>query len=155
MADKISIGLGLANLPEGVDIEQIKRFIASGGDGHDTYALAPAPPGTMRAAAFDLMLILGAAGSVASIAALLWMAYAKFIGPEKSQYQDDGGIYIVILRPDGTVIDFWIGNTHRDREVFIKEFTKKVSAIQKEDDPEFWATIVAEVEKSGIWEHQR
>lgn len=155
MTDKITIGLGLANLPEGVDTEEIKRFIASGGHGCDTYTLAPAPPETMRAAALELILILGAAGSVASIAALLWMAYDKFIALKKRRDEDDGGIYIAIRRPDGSIVDFWIGNTHRDREVFIEEFTTKVSAIQKKDDSEFWAATVAEVEKSAIWVHQK
>jgi hypothetical protein len=151
MTNKISIGLGLANLPEGVDTEEIERFIASGGKGYDTYTLAPAPPGAIRAAALEIMVILSAAGSVASIAALLWMAYDKFIAPKKSRDQDDGGIYIAIRRPDGTLVDFWIGNTHRDRQIFIKQFTTKVSSIQKEDDPEFWTASVADVEKSGDW----
>jgi len=42
MTNKISIGLGLANLPQGIDTEEIKRFIAAGNSGHSTYILAPA-----------------------------------------------------------------------------------------------------------------
>lgn len=155
MTNKITIGLGLANLPQGVDTKEIEQFIANGGDGYDTYTLAPAPPGTARCAALEITLILGAVSSVITIAGCLWAAYNKFILPKKNRDQDDGGIYIGINKPDGTHVDFWIGNTHRDREVFIEEFTKKTTEICEEDAPDFWAANVTEIEKSGFWIRQK
>ncbi|NTW64433.1 MAG: hypothetical protein HGA46_10270 [Chlorobiaceae bacterium] len=59
------------------------QFIDNADGEFETFSLAPKKPGTIRAAAFDYAVILNAAGSVASIAALLWMAYDKFIAPKK------------------------------------------------------------------------
>ena len=154
MTYKISIGLALANLPEACDAEEIMQFIANSSEDYDTYTLAPAPPGTIRGAAIDIALV-GTAGSIASIARLLWMAYDKFIAQRRRKDQDDAGIYIVIHRPDGTIIEFWIGKTHKDRGKFIEEFTKQVLSIQKEDDPEFWANKVGEIEESETWVRQK
>lgn len=116
-------------------------------------ALDPGAP--VSGTALDIILLLSVAGSVGSIAALLWMAYDKFIAPKKSSEEDDGGIYMTIRRPDGTVVEFWLGNTHRHRDSFVEEFTEKVMTICREDDPDFWAKAVAEVEQSDRWLRQR
>jgi hypothetical protein len=108
-----------------------------------------------HASKVDLTLVLGAVGSVASIASLLWTAYERFIAPKKTSQQDDGGIYIVINRPDGTTETFGIGNTEKDREVFVSRFSKKITEIRDADDPSFWREAVAEIEESGIWIRQK
>ena len=151
MANDISMGIGLANLPSDVDSAALKRFLVEESDGYEVYRLAPAKPGSIRGAAFDIMLVFYAAGSVASIAALLWMAYDKFIAPKKSKETDSAGIYISIRKPDGNVKDFWIGNNYKHREVFIKEFESKVTSIREQGGQNFWAESVAEVRESEIW----
>lgn len=151
MTNDISIGIGLANLPSDVDVAALRRFLAENSDGYELYTLAPAKPGHMRAAAFDIMLVLSAAGSVASLAALLWMAYDKFIAPKKTRDTDSAGIYIGIRNPDDSVTDFWIGNTHRRREIFLKEFELKVTSIREQDDQSFCEESVTEVRESETW----
>jgi hypothetical protein len=154
-ANPIVFGVGLANLPNGVDVRALERSLTVEGSEIQTYGLATTSSGVIRAAAFDLTIILGAAASVASIASLLWTAYEKFIAPKKTSQQDDAGIYIVISRPDGTVEKFWIGNTERDREVFVSKFSKTITDIRDADDPSFWRGAVAEIEESGIWIRQK
>jgi len=151
MANDISMGIGLANLPSDVDVAALKRFLVEESDGYEVYKLAPAKPGSIRGAAFDIMLIFYAAGSVASIAALLWMAYDKFIAPKKSKETDSAGIYIGIRNQDDSVTDFWIGNTHKRREIFVKEFELKVTSIREQDDQGFWEESVTEVRESETW----
>lgn len=151
MTNKIVIGLALANLQTNACAKEITDFIASNCENYDIYSLAPASPGSMRCAAFDFMLILKVTREVASVAELIWKAYDKFIAPKKASFKDDAGIYLGIRRPDGTVIDFWIGNKYKDKDIFIHEFTTKITAIQNEDDPNYWNQSAAEVEKSDVW----
>jgi hypothetical protein len=154
-SNQIVIGVGFANLPEGVDGDALRRSLICKGGEFQTYALAPAPPGVIRAGGFDLMLLVSAAGSVASMAALLWTAYEKFIAPRKTSQQDDAGIYIVIRRPDGSTTDFWIGKKERDRDVFIRQFTETVAEIHASDDPSFWREAAAEIQETEIWVVQK
>src|SRR6266550_1154559 len=72
MANPIVFSVGLANLPNGVDVRALERSLIVEGSEIQTYGLAPTSRDVIRAGVFDLTLVLGAAGSVASIAALLW-----------------------------------------------------------------------------------
>ena len=155
-ANPIVFGVGFASLPNGVDVRALKRLLVVEGSEIQTYGRAPASTGVAHGGAFDLTLVLGAAGSVASLASLLWTAYEKFIAPKKtSQKDDDAGINIVISRPDGTVEKFGIGNTERDREVFVSKFSKTITEIRDTDDASFWRAAVAEIEETGIWVQQK
>lgn len=67
----IVFGVGLANLPNGVDVRALERSLVVEGSEIQTYGRAPASPGVAHGSAFDVTLILGAAGSVASLASTL------------------------------------------------------------------------------------
>jgi hypothetical protein len=152
MSHTTVLGIGIANCPQDVDSAELMQFIDNADGEFETFSLAPKKPGTIRAAAFDYAVILNAAGSVASIAALLWMAYDKFIAPKKKSLYDDAGLYIVIRKPDGSVIDFLIGREYADRDIFIEDFTEKITAIHKSDDDlGFYAESEAEIKYSEIW----
>jgi hypothetical protein len=152
MSHATVLGIGIANCPLDVDTEGLMQFI-DGADGEfETFSLKPKEPGTFRHAAFDYTVILSAMGSVASIAALLWMAYDKFIAPKKSRQYDDAGLYIGIRKPDSSVVDFWIGREHSDKDIFIKDFTAKVTAIHETGgDDDFYSEAEAEIKHTGIW----
>lgn len=126
---KVAIGVALANTSQAVDPEQVYSFIEAQSQDVETYELAPPPPGSIRAAALDYMLLLSIAGSAASIASILWMAYEKFIASKKNN--DSSGIVVVIRKDDGTNDQFWIGHTDKSREVFVQTFTKKVETIRR------------------------
>ena len=150
-AHSIVIGVGFANLAQGVNLDALRESLVSEVGDFQTYSLAPASPGHVRAAAFDLMLLLSATGSVASVAALLWMAYEKFIAPKKTDPRDNAGIYISIRRPDGSTVDFWIGNKQKNREAFIAEFSRAIAEMRASDDPSFWREAAAEVQETETW----
>jgi hypothetical protein len=146
---RIPIGLGLTNLPMDVDVDELRRFIASGVPDCETYCLRPDPNAV---AALDLMLVVNAAGSVASLAALLWMAYEKFIAPKKAKPDNDAGMYLAVRRPDGTNTEFWIGKSDRDRQRFVAEFSRKMTTIAKTDHDGASSQLITEIEESGRWE---
>ena len=144
------LGIVAANCPSDVDVDALMQFIDNAAGEFETFSLAPAKAGTYRAAAFDYMLILGVAGSVASIAALLWMAYDKFIAPKKPP-ESDAGLYIGIRKPDGSAFECWVGRDHVDKDIFIEDFSAKVNEIHKSDeDLEFHAEVEAEIRHTWI-----
>jgi hypothetical protein len=80
MTSPIPIKIALANLGGSVDVDEIYQYIESNSNDLETYELDSSK---VTAAAIDYIAILNAAGSVASLASLLWMAYEKYILPKK------------------------------------------------------------------------
>ena len=147
-AQQIPIGFSLANC-SGVRSEDVYKFIANRAQNCELYTLRP---GGFQAAALDACLLLGAVGSVASIASLFWMAYDKFIAPTKRDDHDDAGIYVAVRKPDGTVIAVWLGKNVKSKDEFVKQFevivdTAKGNAELRSENER----TTADLERSGSW----
>jgi hypothetical protein len=133
---QVSFGIALANTHGSVDTEQFYSFIESQKGDFETYNRAMPPPGSISvyAAALDYMVLLNIAGSAASIASILWMAYEKFIVPTKKK-DDDSGIVVIIRKDNGITDQFWIGNTDKSKEIFIQNFSHKIDNIRNSEVP--------------------
>jgi hypothetical protein len=152
------IYVAVANAPDSVDEKALFRFVETSPEDFRSYAFAPAPNGHSRKAAFDYVLLLDAAGSAASIAALLWMAFDKFIAPKLSRTAQDEGahIHIGIRKPDGTAVEFRIDNLQADKEVVISDFVATVSQwYETPGAVEAAAKVEAEIKHSGMWIRRR
>lgn len=103
MANPVAIQIALANLSGRVSSEVIYNFIESASDNIETYELDSTK---VSAAAIEYVVLLSVAGSIASLATLLWMVYDKFIAPTKRSSSDEAGIYVVLRRPDGNLVEF-------------------------------------------------
>ncbi|MFA5386010.1 MAG: hypothetical protein WC364_15370 [Eubacteriales bacterium] len=125
----VAIGLALANTKGTISPEEVLTFIENQASDIETYEMSPPSPGMARAAAIDFMLLLNTAGSAASIASILWLAYDKFIAPKKDK-KDNAGIVVIIRKDDHTNEQFWIGNTDKSKDVFIETFTEKIETIR-------------------------
>jgi hypothetical protein len=113
--------MAVANVGGSVDAAAVYAFIGAKTDGIETYVPASPPPGMSSKGAVDFALVLNTAGSISSLAAIVWLAYDKFIAPRKAP-NDDAGIYLVIPTGDGP-LEFWVGNQYRDRKFLVEEFT--------------------------------
>jgi hypothetical protein len=131
--NKVSIGIALANTHKLVDAEQVYSFIESQEGDFETFKLMP-PPGRIFAAGLDYMLLVNIAGSAASIASILWMAYEKFIVPNKKK-DDNAGIFIIIQKDNGMSEQFWIGNTEKSKDIFIQNFSHQIEKIINSEIP--------------------
>ena len=78
------------------------------------------------------MLLLNIAGSAASIASILWLAYEKFILPKKKK-DDNNGIVVIIKKDNGTSDQLWIGSTEKSKEIFIQKFSHQVDKIRNSE----------------------
>jgi len=152
---EIAVGIALANLRKGMDREEILSFIESNGTDIEIYERAPPPPGTIRAAAIDWMLVLTAIGSASSLATLFCTAYDRFIASKKSR-SDNAGIVLVVMKDNGTTDQFWIGNTHKNREAFIEDFTHKIETIRHTDVAgESTEHVIEEIGMKSLWTRRR
>jgi hypothetical protein len=132
MKHTIPLQMALANVNQNVDPDEFYRFIEAQADNIRTYWVDPEKArGRHVCAAIEYIILLGAVGSVASIASLLWLAYDKFIGQKKTK-GDTAGLYISIEFPDRNRYNFWLGNEYKDRDIFIEEFSNTVEKLQND-----------------------
>jgi len=152
---EIAVGVALANVRQGADPEEILSFIESNGTHIEIYERTPPPAGAILAAAIDWILVLTAVGSAASLAALFWTAYDRFIAPKKSD-SDDAGIFLALMKDNGTIDQLWIGNTHKNREAFIEDFTHKIETIRHTDVAgESTEHVIEEIGMKSLWTRRK
>lgn len=144
----IPIGMSLANCGGRVDAREIYEFIANETQGTTAFAFRPRGPAS---AALDFFLVLNTVGSVASIAGFLWFAYDRFIASRKRDANDSAGIYIAVQRPDGTVIDIFLGRDVLNKEDFIQRFELLVGEANSPDMRLTNEARVRELELDDLW----
>ncbi len=147
----VAIQMAVANAGGSVDPAEVYAFVEDEATNIETYVPVHPPTGVIRAAAVDFVFVLNVAGSIASLAFILWRAYEKFIAPRRAA-NSDTGLIRMIRTDDGSLTSFWIGNKYRDRDLFIEEFAAKVEATRHaEADDKATERMVAEVRFSGQW----
>ena len=135
MKSWVALYMSLKNVGGAAYENEIYSFVEENLEGITTYKLEPR--GRAICAASEYIVILGAVGSAASIAALLWMmAYDKFVGGKKASPDDGASLYIGIKDPDGKVYNFYLGNKHKNQDVFIEEFAERVETLQSDKHTE-------------------
>lgn len=131
-----------------VDAQEVYDFIAMNLDGVTSYQFKPRG---IAAAALDFFLVLTAVASVAQIASVLWMAYDRFIVPRKRAAKESAGIYIAVMRRDGTVIDVRLGSDILTKD----EFAHRLELVVGDaNDPELrlaHETTISELENLDSW----
>lgn len=154
MDNPVVLKMALANTGYGIEeAEEVYDFIETNSKNIETYQL---DANRVTVAAIDYVIILGSLGSVASIAALLWMAYEKFIAPKKRKKEDTSGIYIHIDSEEGNPLEFWLGNEFKEKDLFIECFTKKVTEFaDMKRTQEIYTKTKIELESSGRWIHRK
>ncbi len=101
------------------------------------------------AAAIEFVTILGRVADIASIAALLWMAYDKVMARRRSR-QRESFLYVAVDPEKG--LHWSLGKDFTDKDVFIKDFTAKVTShVQQDEHGRPSRTFTAEVRGSGMW----
>ena len=110
------------------------------------------PPGRgPQAAAGDYMLVLNTAGSIASIAGIIWMAYDKFIAAKKEPDTNAGIIlYLAPSNPD-IQINFWLGERQKTKEEFTDDFVQQVSSVADTENSTYQDSIDAVMSGATSW----
>jgi len=130
---EIAVGIALANLPHGSDDSKIQGFIQQNLQDGKAYRLAKR--GGIQGASIDFLVVLYSSGSLASLAAVLWMAYDKFIARNKDA-ADDAGIVVTL----GPGQQLWIGKEFKDKDIFVHALTQNAKSNTQ---TEFWLSILS------------
>jgi len=103
---------------------------------------------SISGAGFDIYLIIHTIGSIASIASLLWLAYKEYIESKHPK----GGLYISVGEEEDKV-DLHVGKDFKDKDIFIKTFTQKISKIMDSKDVKhYYNNTILEIKSSDVWE---
>lgn len=146
---KLAFNISVANTKR-IDVETILDFLEANHTDISTFRKV-IPVGQPRADAFQYLAVLGALGSVASIASLLWDAYEKLIAPTKGGESDNAGLMISIdpIRDRHTKL-FWIGGTYKTREDFVRDFENVLEQFDA-DEKGYSAAVDQLMADSRMW----
>ena len=142
------LGTRTSKRPAKAITEEIYDFIEGNAEEFECYRLAPAHPGTIRAAAIDFFIVLYSSASVASLASFLWLVYEKVIARRKNE-EGDAGI-IVTLDPERG-LQLWIGRDYKNKDVFLSAFTECMTEIQESTEGKKTSKRRLTELKSDIW----
>lgn len=141
--------MSVANTKE-VDVESVLDFLETHHAETATFRKV-VPTGQPRADAFQFLAVLGAIGSVASIASLLWDAYEKLIVPKKDGGKENAGLMISVAPSEHRIGKlFWIGGTYKTRGDFVKEFETVLAELDA-DEEDYSAAVDQLMADSRKW----
>ncbi len=147
MEQQVVISGALANVSGAVTTDELLKFMADRNAEIEFYKLCGA-----TAAAFDWRGIFRDVGAAASIAALLWLGYEKLVEPKKIDPKSNAGVYVVLGDGEEESLRFWLGKDYKDKQIFIREFTREAKRLTGTVDgrQKIKATI-EETKESNCW----
>lgn len=98
----------------------------------DAETLTHAPSGGLSGAAVDVWVVLGAIGSIASVASILWTAYDKFVA-KPGDSNANRGIYVAFTDQRGFTRTIWIGVEENSKDAVEKKLRDICLEIDKDD----------------------
>lgn len=149
--DRIAIGISFPNCGSNILIEAASQFIVEHYAACDGFVPKPQPG---IGGAVNLWLILAVAGSVASLANIVWTAYDKFIAGERSGLPDEAGILLSIRTPEGSTT-LWLGKDVREELEFIRQLQAMLIEVRASTHRRIQEEIVEEIEYSGRYERMK
>lgn len=108
------------------------------------------PPGTVWNAAFDWKGLLHDAAAVVTLGTVLWQAYTTFVEPliETGQ-KPNAGLIFQIKDDNGKTYQVMLGQHHKDKEIFLKQFDEKIKTMTIESKG--IKKTIEETERSERW----
>lgn len=147
VSQQLLISGALANVGGKISTDDFLRFLAEQLPEAELFKITG-----VSAAAFDWRGIFRDVAAVASIGSVLWLGYTELIAPTKSDTKSDAGIYIVIGDPSDKNSQFWIGKDYKDKDIFLKNFKKRVKKVTEEEDAQGRIRReIIETEESTHW----
>jgi hypothetical protein len=146
---RLPIGFALANC-QSENSREIYDYLSSNLIECDLFTLRA---GQGRKAAFDAMLILNTASSIATLATVFWAVYKRFFRQVKSESHRDSGIYICVPRSDGTNVELWIGKDVLTEEQLREGIEVVVESLTDPDMAPRNKMAITSIESSEDWVH--
>ena len=142
MATQIAFGLTVANTRI-TSPDEILDFLESENQHVSSFRRAPDFRAGPQASVNDYLLVLNTAGSVASVASILWLAYEKFVQQRKTADDADNAGVIIFVRPmKRAPVNFWLGGREISKEEFFRDFTTKIEALTNAGDVDEYNDVI-------------
>jgi len=151
---KLIIRGALANTGSEIKTDELLDFLMNETKDTEFYKLSPTP-GMIMNAALDWQIILGSTASVITIAQIFWSAYKKFILPLKKKGKQNAFLFVTVENHKRDFAQFTIGQEYQSEEMFIQEFTEKVTEIRHKTDPEEMELKIKETNSIMTWKKYR
>ncbi len=110
-------------------------------------------PGVDIRAALDWQAILSTGANLLTVASVLWAAYERFVKPklDRSDGTTKPFLFISLRRPDGTFVQFGLGNEYKNNEVFVEQFTRQVTELRAVSGAGEGPSLLTELIQSEDW----
>jgi hypothetical protein len=151
MSSALTIGGAFANCGRDAPQEEFLEFLAQETPDLPMFRFVPAP-GRITAAALDWQAVLGTGADLVAYATVLWAAYERFVKPRLGK-RDEGHepfLFVSVRRADGTFAQFSLGREYDDQDVFIDQFSNRVSELRS-GDGESDEEVLSEVSHQQEW----
>ena len=110
-------------------------------------------PGRIMGAMFDWVAVLGTTADLIAIAGVLWAVYEKLIKKRKKTNAEQPPEFLIQVRNEQHIFVQLVIQDGTNKETFIEEFTRSVSALRASVDGESEETMIERYERSES--HQR
>ena len=128
-------------------LNELPRALADEAPSLVVYEWQPIP-GRIMGAAFDWVAVLGTAADILAVAGALWTVYEKLIRQRKKpEAKQPPGFLIQVKTEHETFVQLVI-QEGTEKEVFIEEFNRTVSALRASESSEPEVTVIERYEHS-------
>jgi hypothetical protein len=134
---ELIIGGALANCGRDAPTDEFLELLVRETPELAIYRFQPRPRlGIDAKAALDWQGILGTAADLLAFATVLWATYERYVKPrlERKALGPDPFLLITLRKRDGSFVQFSIGSEHRDKDIFIEQFTREVQKLREGED---------------------
>lgn len=117
------------------------------------FRFRPRPSSSTRVwAALDWQAVLGTAADLLAFAGLLWAAYERYVKPKLERSgASKPCLFISLRRPDGTSVQFTLGNEYTDKEIFIEQFTRQATELRGTIGTEEGTRVHSDLSQNEDW----
>lgn len=154
MISQLIIGGALANCGRDAPTDEFLQMLVRETTDLAAFRFQPKPrPGIGIKAALDWQAILGTGADILAFAGVLWAAYERYVKPKIGQIKGPHKPFLVInlRRQDGTFVQFSLGNEHKNKEIFIEQFSRQVTELRIVSDAEDQSTLISQISESEDW----
>jgi hypothetical protein len=137
VASELIVGGALANCGRDAPTDEFLELLVRETPQLALYRFRPRPrPGIGIKAALDWQGILGTAADLLAFAGVLWVAYERYVKPKlkRKDLGPDPFLFITLRKRDGSFVQFSLGSEHRDKDIFIEQFTREVGRLREKSD---------------------
>ncbi|MGH8487807.1 MAG: hypothetical protein ACREXS_02755 [Gammaproteobacteria bacterium] len=154
MTTELIVGGALANCGRDAPTDEFLQQLVRETPDLAIFRFRPRPrPGWGVKAALDWQAILGTGADLLAFAGVLWAAYERYVKPKL--HRSDGTtkpfLFINLRRPDGTSVQFTLGNEYKDKEIFVEQFTRQVTELRAVSDAEEGRSLLSELIENEDW----